>query len=93
MLKLGKQLTELYPDLNPDLLYSGIILHDIGKVKELSSPMSPSYTLEGKLLGHITIMVDEVQQAANELGIEGEEVMLLQHMILSHHGKAEWGES
>ncbi|WP_175615646.1 3'-5' exoribonuclease YhaM [Piscibacillus halophilus] len=91
MLKLGRQLTELYPDLNHDLLYAGIILHDIGKVKELSSPMSPSYTVQGKLLGHITIMVDEVQQAANELGIDGEEVMLLQHMILSHHGKAEWG--
>ncbi|MGP4073921.1 3'-5' exoribonuclease YhaM [Piscibacillus sp. B03] len=91
MLKLGKQLTELYPDINHDLLYAGIILHDIGKVKELSSPMSPSYTIEGKLLGHITIMVDEVQQAANELGVEGEEVLLLQHMILSHHGKAEWG--
>ncbi|TFB22101.1 3'-5' exoribonuclease YhaM [Filobacillus milosensis] len=91
MLKLGKQLVELYPDVDADLLYAGIILHDIGKVKELSSPMSPSYTLEGKLLGHITIMVDEVKEAANELGIEGEEVLLLQHLILSHHGKSEWG--
>ncbi|GEL78803.1 3'-5' exoribonuclease YhaM [Tenuibacillus multivorans] len=91
MLKLADQIKSLYPDINADLLYAGIILHDIGKVKELSSPMSPTYTLEGKLLGHITMMVDEVSSAAEELGIEGEEVLLLQHLILSHHGKAEWG--
>lgn len=91
MLKIAKQLVNLYPELNQDLLYAGIILHDIGKVKELSSPMTPTYTLEGKLLGHITIMVEEISQVAKELEIDGEEVLLLQHMVLSHHGKAEWG--
>ncbi|PKR78267.1 3'-5' exoribonuclease YhaM [Halalkalibacillus sediminis] len=91
MLKLAHQLKELYPEINKDLLYAGIILHDIGKVKELSSPASPTYTLEGKMLGHITMMVNEIGEAARELGIEGEEVLLLQHMVLSHHGKAEWG--
>lgn len=91
MLKVAKQLKQLYPEINIDLLYAGIILHDIGKVKELSNPISPSYTLEGKLLGHITIMVDEITATASELGIEGEEVLMLQHMVLSHHGKSEWG--
>ncbi|MGM8214750.1 3'-5' exoribonuclease YhaM [Bacillaceae bacterium W0354] len=91
MLKIAKQIVQLYPELNKDLLYAGIILHDIGKVKELSSPITPTYTLEGKLLGHITIMVEEIAAAAKELNIEGEEVLLLQHMVLSHHGKAEWG--
>ncbi|MBR7553011.1 3'-5' exoribonuclease YhaM [Allobacillus sp. GCM10007491] len=91
MLKVAKQLKQLYPEINLDLLYAGIILHDIGKVKELSNPISPSYTLEGKLLGHITIMVDEITATASELGIEGEEVLMLQHMVLSHHGKSEWG--
>ncbi len=91
MLRLGKALTELYPALNKDLLYSGIMLHDVGKVIELSGPVATTYTLEGNLLGHISIMVNEIAMAAKELEIEGEEVMLLQHMVLSHHGKEEWG--
>ncbi|KGP72256.1 3'-5' exoribonuclease YhaM [Pontibacillus yanchengensis] len=91
MLNLAKQLKELYPDLDQDLLYAGIILHDLGKLKELSGAATPSYTLEGKLIGHIPMMVEEIGGVANELGIEGEEVTMLQHMVLSHHGKAEWG--
>ncbi|RIJ67908.1 3'-5' exoribonuclease YhaM [Rummeliibacillus sp. POC4] len=91
MLKLGKAIADLYPTLNRDLLYAGIILHDIGKVVELSGPISTSYTVTGNMLGHISIMVSEIALAANELNIEGEEVMLLQHMVLSHHGKEEWG--
>ncbi|WP_419959583.1 3'-5' exoribonuclease YhaM [Psychrobacillus sp. BM2] len=91
MLKLGKALCDLYPTLNKDLLYAGIILHDIGKVVELSGPVATTYTIEGNLLGHITIMVNEISKTAEELEIEGEEVMLLQHMVLSHHGKEEWG--
>lgn len=91
MLKLGKAIAELYPSLNKDLLYAGIILHDIGKVIELSGPIGTQYTIEGNLLGHITIMVNEISKAADELEIQGEEVMLLQHMVLSHHGKEEWG--
>ena len=73
------------------MLYSGIILHDIGKVRELSGPVATSYTVEGNLLGHISIASDEVVEAARELNIEGEEIMLLRHMILSHHGKLEYG--
>lgn len=91
MLKLGKSLADLYPTLNKDLLYAGIILHDVGKVIELSGPIATQYTIEGNLIGHITIMVNEISKAADELGISGEEVMLLQHMVLSHHGKEEWG--
>ena len=91
MLKLGKAIAQIYPSLNKDLLYAGIILHDIGKVIELSGPIGTQYTIEGNLLGHITIMVNEISKAADELEIQGEEVMLLQHMVLSHHGKEEWG--
>ncbi|GLH63731.1 3'-5' exoribonuclease YhaM [Parageobacillus sp. G301] len=91
MLELAKALAKLYPSLNKDLLYAGVILHDLGKVIELSGPVSASYTLEGKLLGHISIMVSEISKAAEHLGISGEEVVVLQHMVLSHHGKAEWG--
>ena len=93
MLRIAKSLCDIYPSLNKDLLYAGIILHDIGKVHELSGVVSTSYTLEGTLLGHITIMVSEIQETARELQIEGEEVLLLQHMVLSHHGKPEWGSA
>ena len=91
MLDLAKAIAGLYPSLDKDLLYAGVILHDLGKVIELSGPISTVYTVEGNLLGHITIMVNEIGKVAEELGISGEEVMILQHLVLSHHGKAEWG--
>ncbi|MDP4169181.1 MAG: 3'-5' exoribonuclease YhaM [Bacillota bacterium] len=91
MLDLAKVIADLYPSLDKDLLYAGVILHDMGKVLELSGPVSTVYTVEGNLLGHITIMVTEIGKAADELGITGEEVLILQHLVLSHHGKAEWG--
>ncbi|PLR83744.1 3'-5' exoribonuclease YhaM [Bacillus canaveralius] len=91
MLDLAKMISGLYPSLDKDLLYAGVILHDLGKVIELSGPISTVYTIEGNLLGHITIMVNEIGKAADELGISGEEVLILQHLVLSHHGKAEWG--
>src|SRR5690625_3703654 len=56
MLKIGRQLCDIYPEINKDLLYAGIILHDIGKLHELSGVVSTSYTVEGKLLGHISII-------------------------------------
>lgn len=91
MLKIAKSLCDIYPLLNRSLLYSAIILHDIGKVRELSGPVATTYTVEGNLLGHISIASDEVAEAAKELGIDSEEVMLLRHMILAHHGKWEFG--
>ena len=91
MLKVAKSICDIYPTLNRSLLYSSIILHDLGKVKELSGPVATTYTVEGNLLGHISIASEEVAEAARELKIEGEEVMLLRHMILAHHGKMEYG--
>lgn len=91
MLKIAKSLIEIYPTLNKDLLYSGIILHDLGKTIELSGAIGTTYTLEGELLGHISIMSDEVARCAEKLGVEGEEIILLRHLILSHHGKYEFG--
>lgn len=91
MLGIGKELCKLYPVLNKDLLYAGIILHDVGKVKEYTGIISAELTTPGKLLGHISIISEEIGITAKELGIEGEEVSLLQHIVLSHHGKKEWG--
>ncbi len=91
MLRIAESLIKQYPQLNADLVYAGVILHDIGKTEELSGPVVPSYTIEGKLLGHISIAQSMVADVAKQLYIEGEEVILLQHLILSHHGKQEYG--
>ncbi|MFC2947944.1 3'-5' exoribonuclease YhaM [Virgibacillus sediminis] len=91
MVAIAREMSNLYPELNKDLLYAGIILHDLGKLKELSGVVTTSYTVEGKLLGHIPMMVEEIGLMARELQIEGEEVRVLQHLVLSHHGKPEWG--
>lgn len=91
MLRLAKSVADLYPTVNRDLLYAGVILHDLGKVIELSGPVSTTYTLEGNLIGHISIVVEEVSKIAEELSIDGEEVVVLKHVLLSHHGKGEWG--
>ena len=91
MLALAEQIANLYPSINKDLLYGGIILHDLGKIIELSGPIAPEYTLKGKLLGHISIIQTDIIEAAKKHGIDGEVVTLLQHMVLSHHGKLEYG--
>lgn len=92
MLKIGNFLADIHPTINRDLLLSGILLHDIGKITELSGPILTEYTVEGKLLGHISIMNAQLQAKAIELGYQdSEEVMLLKHMILSHHGHLEFG--
>lgn len=92
MLQLAEQLCHLYPMLDRDLLYSGVILHDVGKTVELSGAIVSEYTTQGKLLGHISIMQAEVLAKAKQLGLEDcEEAMLLRHMILSHHGVYEYG--
>ena len=94
MLQIGKSLTPLYPFLNADLLYSGIILHDIGKITEMESDENGSvsdYTEEGKLLGHIVTEIVEIDQYGQKLGVSEEVLLLLKHMILSHHYEAEYG--
>ena len=91
MLELGESIGNTYPNINMDLLYAGIILHDIGKVIELSDYLAPEYTTVGKLIGHISLTYQEIGFVARELNIIGEEVILLQHLILSHHGLLEYG--
>lgn len=92
MCLLAEAILPLYPLLDRDLLISGVLVHDIGKMEELDAEMITSYTMEGKLLGHISIGMSMVRKAAAEMGVEGQEkVILLEHMILSHHGQLEFG--
>ena len=91
MCDVAEILSSYYQNVNRDILISGIILHDIGKTLELSGPITAKYTLEGKLIGHISIMVSEIRNTGDKLNIRSEVPLLLQHMILSHHGEKDFG--
>ena len=86
--------TKLYDGdwlIDRDLVIAGILIHDLGKTMELSGPVLTTYTLKGKLVGHISILNAELWRVADELGITSEKVTLLSHIVLSHHGKMEYG--
>lgn len=92
MLKLSDVYLEQYPFINKDLVYAGVILHDIGKITELSGPKGTEYTKMGRLLGHISLGANEIYEVAKELNVEeSEEIINLLHIILSHHGQLEYG--
>lgn len=92
MLTLSEVYLKQYKYFNSDLVYAGIIIHDMGKVKELSGVDKTTYTAEGNLLGHITIGVNMLHDVCKELSLENtEEALALEHIILSHHGKQEYG--
>lgn len=92
MLRISDAYLAHYLFLNKDLVYGGIILHDIGKLVELSDAKSMEYTKKGQFLGHIAIASNILHSVATELGYEDtEEVLMLQHIILSHHGLLEYG--
>lgn len=87
----AEAICKLYPSLNRDVLVAGTLIHDIGKTIELSGAITTQFTLEGKLLGHISIMQAEVRIAAQELKMTGEIPLIMEHMVLSHHNKPEFG--
>ena len=94
MLASAKAMLTVYPWLNRDLLLAGVIVHDICKTEEMDSDklgVVRDYSREGLLLGHLVLGVARIQESADELGITGEEVLLLQHMMISHHGEPEFG--
>lgn len=92
MLKLAEAIAEIYPSVNRDYLFAGVILHDLGKIEELSSPVVTEYTKEGKLLGHISILHSKLYQVGINLKLDNtEEFTVLRHMVLSHHGQLEYG--
>lgn len=90
MCEIGEFIAKHY-DLDHDLLISGCLLHDVGKCIELSGVLGTTYTKEGSLLGHLVIGENLVSSVCKEFNIEGEEVLLLKHLIISHHGKQEFG--
>ena len=92
LLGLAEKVAAHYPLLDRDLLVTGVILHDIGKIRELSWETGFDYTVEGVLLGHIQMGVDLVEKTIAGLPEFPQRLRtLVLHMILSHHGKLEFG--
>ncbi len=90
--KLGKLVCGHYPQVDESMLLAGIFFHDLGKVRELEYERTLGYTDEGRLIGHITIGVEMLNDRIRELGDFPEDLkMLITHMILAHHGMLEFG--
>jgi len=92
LVRVCRATAAFYPEVDPDLLVTGAILHDIGKLKELTWGSSFSYSLEGQLIGHISIAQGMLREKIGSLTEFPEKLrILVEHMILSHHGKYEFG--
>jgi len=94
MLHMAEKFADIYPLLNKDLLYAGVILHDIEKLEEMNANelgMVDHYTTEGILLGHIIQGIKTIDRVGYKLQIDQETILLLEHMVLSHHYEPEYG--
>lgn len=94
ILRLAQGLCSVYPFVDRDLLYAGVILHDIAKTEEFhvsQTGIALGYTTDGNLIGHLVRGAMAVERIGSALGINQELLMLLEHMVLSHHGEPEFG--
>lgn len=97
LLNLADKVCPFYPKINRDIVVMGLFLHDLGKTRELSYDKAFSYTDRGELIGHIVegaiMLHDKAQQVMKESGqrLPAGAVMVLQHIIISHHGELEFG--
>lgn len=95
MMKIADFLVGLYGDIvNRSLLIAGTFLHDFGKQQEFSLSqlgLVTDYSVKGQLLGHLVMGAQEVAKLSAEIGMPEDKSVLLQHMILSHHGEPEFG--
>jgi len=92
MCAVAKLLGSHYRDIDMDLLLTGVILHDIGKIHELTYDRSFGYSTEGQLIGHITIGIGMIEDKIRGVADFPERLRtLLLHLVLSHHGELEFG--
>jgi len=92
LIGLAKAVSAHYEELDGDLLLTGVVLHDIGKIHELRYARGIDYSTEGRLLGHITLGVSMVRDRMKAIpGFPASLAVLIEHMILSHHGSYEFG--
>ena len=94
MLRAATAVCEVYPTLDADLLAAGVILHDLCKITEMDADeigLVSDYTAEGMLIGHLVQGVAELSRCGRELNVRPELLMMLEHMVLSHHDLPEYG--
>ena len=94
MLRAAEAICRIYPTLDGELLAAGVILHDLCKITEMDADeigMVSDYTAEGMLIGHLVQGVSELARCGRELNVRSELLMMLEHMILSHHDLPEYG--
>jgi len=96
VIRLCQNIFEMYPSINKDLLICGALLHDVGKLKEYTYAAAIDISDEGNFIGHIVIGEQWIREKIQELKTSGKEFPKelenqLIHLILSHHGKYEWG--
>ncbi|NCB42857.1 MAG: HD domain-containing protein [Clostridia bacterium] len=94
MLMTGEKACEIYGILDRDWVICGVIIHDMEKLNEIMSNemgISPGYTFEGQMLGHLVQGVKAIDRMAKEAEISEEKAIMLEHMIISHHYEAEFG--
>ena len=94
IVRIAEELCKIYPGINRELLLSGAMLHDVAKTWELEAAptgLAKGYSAPGELVGHLVKGAMMVEETAKRLHIDCEEVMLLEHMIISHHGTPDYG--
>ncbi len=96
MLRAANAILPCYPSLDAELVRAGVLVHDLSKITEMNSDTMGNvseYTSEGLLLGHLVVGVSALREAAreNDIALDNEYLLLLEHMIISHHGEAAFG--
>lgn len=94
IVRLAQSICKIYPFVDSDLLLGGAMLHDIAKLDELvanETGIASGYSTEGTLLGHLVKGAMLVDKTAERLGVPHEKAVLLEHMLISHHGDPEFG--
>lgn len=94
IVRLAQSVCKIYPSVNADLLIGGAMLHDIAKTDEFivnDAGTASGYSLEGNLVGHLAKGAMIIGKTCERLGVSEETKLLLQHMVLSHHGEPEFG--
>lgn len=89
--RLCMRIADHYPELDRQVLFAGAALHDLGKIWELSQGLAIDYTTSGRLVGHISLLVDRLSPFIRKSGLDDHLAEHLIHLILSHHGSHEFG--
>ncbi len=94
VLRLAQGVSQLYPSVDSELLFTGVILHDVAKIREFElsdAGIVSGYSVEGSLVGHLVRGAMDIEIRGRELGINPDLLLLIEHMVISHHGEPEFG--